>query len=322
MKNCLYLFLFLFACCNPKASGQDLLVTSRGDSLQVRLHEVEGEYIRFDWKERLRTTVRELPRSEVAVLIKGFYENQKRPRDTQKNTENTDSAQSAAKGEKVPDTESIEVAFLDTIQISSSYSPEWQLGAYAGLSKRLFSPKIGLSQSELDYLQKIKTGYSFGIAANHFFKKRWGLGLRYDTYRSDARKNETNTNKVNIQFIGLSLLHRSPLSGVGGYIQSGFEIGYQPYRNHAVINGLESLLHAKSMGWGISVGYHRAVAEKIILSLTGTCLIGVSYKMTTEVNGSRQTLYLNRKDFEDLTRAAITLGIAFADVVPNLFRTK
>ncbi|PWJ57132.1 hypothetical protein CLV98_10852 [Dyadobacter jejuensis] len=289
-------------------NAQDLLVTVAGDSLNVRMHDGNGDYVRFDYTDYLRTTVRQLPKNRVRTIVPNYFAYLKMAAQTKVPGSADTLVHTPEIGLALP----IENAFLDTVQVRIAYQPTWNMGVYTGLSKRLYGTKIGLNQMDLDYDKKVKSGFTIGAKADYFFKKKWGLGIRYDIFLSNARKDASNRSQVGIQFLGISALHRKALSTTGQYIQSSFELGYQPFSNRLSIDDSLKKLRAKSLGWGLSVAFIQPIHQRLSLSLTGSCFLGTSYKMVSKADGKSQTIHLNRNNFNDLSRAALTLGIHFS----------
>ena len=70
-------------------------------------------------------------------------------------------------------------------------------------------------------------------------------------------------------------------------------------------------MKAHTMGWGISVGIEQRISNQFALSLTGSGYMGNIYKYKRTAKGRTETVKFSYDEFEDLSRAEITLGLKF-----------
>ncbi len=299
----LLFIICIIALVGIKSNAQDLLLTMRGDSLNVKVLSKGQSHVQFIYKEKFKTSTRELPLGQISIIVTGFYN---------------------SPTEKIsvefiePDTlpvitfeEVTEIANLDTITIVTTFLPEFYIGVLGGTSSRLFGTRLGITQKELSYIKKIKSGQNFGAEGYYYFKRKWGVGIRNEYYFSNASNDSGDHDAVVIGLAAAGGVYRIPIISGKQQFQIGFWVGYQAYRNDRIRNDIAMKLHSKSMAWGLSASLFQPVGRKVLLSLTGSCFLGTSVRMTTDSGASKVTSFLKRENFEDLTRVSLTLGIGF-----------
>ncbi len=302
-----------------KSQSQDLLLTTKGDSLNVKILSKGQSHVQFIYKEKLRSTARELPLEQVTSIVPGFFVSPTKP-------ELIDSNLSIRKGTMAasPDTikyvnfdNELEIANLDTIKIISAFTPEIYFGINGGLSSRLFGTKLGITRDELAYVKQMKSGLDFGAETYFYFKRKWGVGLRSSYFLSTAANKIGDKDDVAIGLVAAGGVYRMPIVSGKQQVQIGFWLGYQAYNNDLVRDKTSLQLNSKSMAWGVTASLFQPIGKKLLLSLTGSCFLGTSVRMTSGKGVSKITSFLKQEDFEDLTRASLTLGLGFQSKIKN-----
>ncbi len=289
---------------NFNGQAQDLIITQVGDSLNVKVLTKDEDYLHFFYKEANHFTTRQLPLNQIKKVVSGYFQGEP----VILNILNDSKADTLP---VIVLSEEMENADLDTLQIVAKYQPEFYIGGNGGLSKRLYGTRIGASQLELEYIQKLKSGVTLGLESYYFFKRHWGVGLRYDSYFSKAEMTNFDSEDVKIEYIGAGGVYRKPIFSGNQAIQFGFWMGYQPYSNKRRIQSEPLHLQSKSMGWGLTASIFQPVGKQMLVSLTGSCFLGAGYKMTTKSADGSAVGVLGKDNFEDFTRASLTLGIGY-----------
>ena len=189
--------------------------------------------------------------------------------------------------------------------------PEWRFGINGGYAYRLFRPRLQSTPYELKYIDELKSGYSFGADAFYFPWQKVGLGLKYDVYKSKGERDIRTKNDISIQFIGASAAHRMLFQNKKTVVVTAFWLGYQPYQNVTRSVGQDYTLKANTMGWGVSIGLSHVITEKLALNFGASCHMGTVYKFRKEAKGRTETINLSKDNFEDLSRAELTIGLKF-----------
>lgn len=189
--------------------------------------------------------------------------------------------------------------------------PRWSFGINGGYAYRLFRAGRVTSHDEQEYLKDLKSGIAFGGDVAYFPWKHVGFGVRYEMYKGTARLDSTQSEKVTIQHLSGSVIHRSFLKNGKTAILTSLLLGYQPYENKSAVNAQQFTFSGKTMNWGVSVGIEQPISPKFALNLTGTAMMGAIYRLQRKTEFSTETLHLSKDDSVDLSRFSLTLGFRF-----------
>lgn len=306
MRKYLY-FIFLLAGFSVSTSyGQDLIVTNVGDSIACKIVRETPTIVQFTYAKYNQNLVREFGKDRVSSIVMGFYDQIKNAAPAVQESTNTPIVNTSVVKTLVAEPETKNTANLDSTQW-----PRWQFGVNGGYGYRLFRARKEATPYELKYIDKIKTGFSFGTDLFYFPWKSVGFGVKYNMYRSKAERDIRTADDITLQFLGASVAHRKIFTNQKTAIISAFWAGYQPYKNVARHLGQSYTMKANTMGWGISVGIDHKITPKLALSLTGNCFMGNIYKFKRDSKGQVENVKLPYDAFEDLARADITLGLKF-----------
>ncbi|CAG5004119.1 hypothetical protein DYBT9275_03302 [Dyadobacter sp. CECT 9275] len=301
VKNC-FTLIVLFFLSTAHAFSQDLIVTVRQDSINCSILEQTTELVRFFLASK-PDSVQELKKGEISTLAPGYY--------TQKSNTMVHDTTKMVEAHPVKVEIPLHGTTLADTLLSWKKLPKWQFGFYGGLGYRLNRSRIGMSKAALNYHKKLRSGVSFGLDAGYFPCRKIGIGWRYDTYFSTGTRDARNKDNIMISFLGSGLLYRAPLKFQKTSVLTGFWLGYQPFRNNAVVDGVDTRLSANTMAWGISIGLEQRIGKKCAVSLSGQCFLSSSYKLKREVGGTTEVITFSSDRFEDLSRASLTLGLKF-----------
>ena len=304
-----YIFLALLLLMASFSYGQDLIVTVKGDSIQGKVIRQDSISVRFtDIKKGASEW--EMSKSMISSVIIDYY--------LKKADSSTDNAVKVSTSEIIAASREIEqvmepdsVAFLDSIIVKISRPHYWRFNFYGGLGYRLARPQINSTQAELGYIKDLKSGASFGAEVYFLRWKNVGVGVKYDMYMSKGAMDAYNKDNIRISFTGASVVYHTKLKKPKNELITGFWLGYQPYKNKAVRDSVDTRLSAKTMGWGVSVGISHQLNKKLAISVTGACFLSTAYKLKQTVNGREEEIELSYDHFKDLTRASLTLGLTF-----------
>jgi opacity protein-like surface antigen len=187
----------------------------------------------------------------------------------------------------------------------------WAFGLNGGYSYRLPNAGTRSDTPYSKYLKALKSGFSLGADVHHFVWPHVGLGLKYNIYKSKSEFNPANRDDITIQFVGPSVVYQSPLGQSKTSILAGYAMGYQSYKNNARAAGQNYSLKGNAIGWALSLGLEQKLSNHFALNLSGACYLGTSYEFKKESAGRTQTIKLSKENFENLSRAELTLGLKF-----------
>jgi hypothetical protein len=303
MRKYFYLSVLLFCLICNRSYSQDLIVTNVGDSIACKIVRLEEKSVYYSYIKYNLSEIREISRDRVRSVIPGFY------------TQRDSSKSAAVMVRKDTLLQAFQAPSLSTVQRTedSLYlkpSP-WRFGINGGYAYRLFKPQISSTDYEMQYINDLKPGYSFGADLFYFPWEKVGLGLKYNVYKSKGTRDIRTKDDITIQFAGISAAHRQAFENKKASVLTAFWVGYQPYHNVKRAIGQDFVLRAATMGWGGSVGIDQKIGKNIALNISGSCFIGNVYKFRKEYRGQEEVVNLQRENFEDLSRAEITVGLKF-----------
>ena len=189
--------------------------------------------------------------------------------------------------------------------------PGWSFGVSGGYAYRLFRAGMVTSRDEQEYIKDLKSGIAFGGDVAYFPWKHVGFGVRYEMYKGTAKMDSSQSEKVTIQHLSGSVIHRSFLKNGKTAILTSLLLGYQPYENKSTVGAQQFTFSGKTMNWGISVGIEQPIGPKFALNLTGTAMMGAIYRLQRKTAFSTETLHLSKDDSVDLSRFSVTVGFRF-----------
>lgn len=304
-----YIFLALLLSMAGFSYGQDLIVTVKGDSIQGKVIRQDSISVRFTDVKKGGAEW-EMSKSMISGIIIDFYL-KKEETSTDTPLKVSTSQIVLAPRDTIPMAEPDSVAFLDSIVVKISRPHYWRFNFYGGLGYRLARPQINSTQAELEYVKDLKSGTAFGTEIYFLRWNKIGVGMRYDMYMSRGAMNQYNKDDIRISFTGASVVYHTKLKNEKNELITGFWLGYQPYKNKAVRDSVDTRLSAKTMGWGVSVGVSHQLSKKFAISLTGACFLSTAYKLKQTVRGREEEIELSYDHVKDLTRASLTLGLTF-----------
>ena len=196
--------------------------------------------------------------------------------------------------------------------VTFSRSSRWYFGFRGGYANRLFRTGNQLSPATTKYLKELKSGYAIGAGAGYFFWKNVALALNTEFYKSNATmSDDSRDDAISIRYIGSSLVHRKVSQNQKSAVYTGFTVGYQSYSNQAHEIGNALTTKGKAVGWGANVSLDYKISPRAAISFTASCIMGTIYKMTRVTGGKKEIIQLAKKDFEELSRIALTVGLRF-----------
>ena len=300
----------LFFIASGNSYSQDLIVTTVGDSIACKIVDQTKDYVHFIYAQSRDKAVRELTNDRVKSIVPGFYlrKNTSKNPGTNKAKESDTKASNLTQNKPVRQEASIEISAGD---LESPDLKKWQFGLNSGYAYRLFKPKISSTDYELAYLNDLKSGFGMNAEAFYFPWKKLGFGVKYDLYKSKGERDLRTKDNITIHFLGGAISHKKTFQNKKSSVISSFWLGYQPYKNKARYVGQVFTLKANTMGWGVSLGLSHVITEKLALNFGASCHMGTVYKFRKEAKGRTETINLSKDNFEDLSRAELTIGLKF-----------
>ena len=284
------LSIFLFFAATYDIVAQDLVVTSKNDSINAKITKIKKGMLHFNFVKdgEVRKTL--LPLAEVKVQQKDFFLKSEVPAD---------------------------------YKPKNSYTgPKYRIALNGGLSYLTAKTSSSVPDALRDHAKQLKSGYNWGANLHFLTSEYFGFGLKYNTfYSSNVENNVSQTLPNNtvlygikdvnyIHFIGPSVLFKFVSSNGKNAWVSSASIGYMGYKQEQQIGNRNSTYTAATLGGNLDFGYDIYLSKKLSLGLMVSFAAGSLGEVDLEENGISQTIELDER--ENLSRIDFSAGLRWA----------
>ncbi len=271
MKN-IFLTLLILAIGAGAVHAQDLIVTTSGDSIPCKITRERDGYVYFTYNKFGVPAKTLMATSSIADKRTDFYD--------------------------VPVKMAREASFT-----------RWQYRFQGGYSRRLARISDQVPSAARTYMNKMKSGYTLGGDIHYFVSEPLGLGAKY-SYNHYQYKTTSFEDRVNLNYIAISALNRLILR-TGNEVYFGVNLGYQSYKDQVSSGGDPLSIKGGTAGAGLEVGYGIRMSKGSKLYLNLSILSGTITKVNVEEGGRKETVKLEKGEYESLSRLELTLGLVF-----------
>ncbi|HLN75306.1 MAG TPA: outer membrane beta-barrel protein [Prolixibacteraceae bacterium] len=272
-KLILLLIAALFGIQTLKA--QDLIVTTRGDSINCHITLKTYDYLRFRYKHDNEIKASSLPFNEISSYQYNFYQ-----------------------GTVIPKAKKIR---------NHDYQ-HWRLAANSGISRHIAQTAPNLSSEEKQQAEDFKTGKIYGADIQYYITEPLGLGIKYVNFSSSAdysTQSYVSQGHLAINCIDLGVNYRLLNESKKNALFFNLGPAYVDYR-------LDDSYRGKNLGWMGGIGYDIAVSELFSLGLQVSYLSCSLKKIDYYSNGKYISTYkLRQGGYESLHRIDFSAGIRF-----------
>ena len=284
------LSIFLFFAATYDIVAQDLVVTSKNDSINAKITKIKKGMLHFNFVKdgEVRKTL--LPLAEVKVQQKDFFLKSEVPAD---------------------------------YKPKNSYTgPKYRIALNGGLSYQTAKTSSSVPDALRDHAKQLKSGYNWGADIHFLTSEYFGFGLKYNTFYSSNVENNVNLTlpdntvlygikDVNyIHFIGPSVLFKIVSSNGKNAWVSSASIGYMGYKQEQQIGNRNFTYTAATLGGNLDFGYDIYLSKKLSLGLMVSFVAGSLGEVDLEENGISQTIELDER--ENLSRIDFSAGLRWA----------
>jgi|SaaInlStandDraft_1057018.scaffolds.fasta_scaffold85084_2 hypothetical protein len=281
------LSIFLFFAATYNTIAQDLVVTSKNDSINARITKIKKDilYFYFVKNGEVRSTL--LPLKEVQAHQKNFYLTAEVPKD---------------------------------YKPTNSYTgPKYRIALNGGLSYLTAKTSSSVPEALRDHDKQLKSGVHWGANLHYLTSEYFGFGLKYSTfYSSHTEQNVIITMEDDsvlygikdtdyIHFVGPSVLYKivSP-NGKNAWIFKT-SIGYLAYKQEQQIGNRNFTITAATLGLNLDFGYDIYLSKKLSLGLLASIVSGGVDEVELKENGVSQTVELDERG--SLSRIDLSVGL-------------
>jgi hypothetical protein len=155
----------------------------------------------------------------------------------------------------------------------------------------------------------MKSGYTLGGDIHYYVSQPLGIGVKY-SYNAYQYTETDFEDHVRMNYVALSTQNRLILRS-DNEVLLGLNMGYQSYRDRLNSLGTELNIDGGTVGLGLEVGYAVKLAKASKLLLNLSLLTSTITKINVESGGQKETVKLEKDEFEGLGRIEVTIGLLF-----------
>lgn len=204
--------------------------------------------------------------------------------------------------------------------------PHFRLSAGGGYSYRL--AKVPDNAGDFKgYLEKLKSGFNIQAEADYFIKKSYGIGLRYNFFRTKNYMDNVTFilenghtfdtvvgnmgDDIRINYLGPVFYYRfyNRKESIAWLI--GISLGYASFVNKGILLSEDLRFSGSTVGISAMFGADIFVMENLAIGLGLSFDIGTLTSLTTKYRGVTTTKKLAVQERIDISLINLTAGIRF-----------
>ncbi len=268
-----------------------MIVTGAGNSINAKISKIESSkiYFTFNHKGEIRNTL--LPLDFVEIYVKNYYEH-------------------SEVNEYLKGIKAAYPVFRAAVNFVWSYRIARVSSDYSGEMK--------------DYMNGLKSGFSYGIELSGFVSEYIGFGGKF----YDARYK----NKINSVYVylpngtttmgkisdNISILYIAPFMSTRFFNSNkknafflNMGIGYMGYKDRGILGKENATIKGNTIGLNWDIGYDISLSKSLSLGFQLSFITGVLTKYDMTYGGRTETIELEKGNYESLGRIDLSVGLRF-----------
>jgi hypothetical protein len=210
---------------------------------------------------------------------------------------------------------------LPKLSLPGENYPKFTLGLWGGWSYRTAKVPSNIARELQDYITKLKSGTNYGLGIAYYFDAKWGFGFLYSRFKSENRMENvgieipdegilvgTMADNIKIHYYAPVLFYRNYSPNAKAVVYSSFSMGYLEYTNNAIMI-FDATLRGATLGYGLSLGIDVLVSKQVALGAEVLLIGGNLQQYTIEMMGQKETIKLDKENYENLSRIEFCLGL-------------
>lgn len=285
------LLITVLTICYAWVNAQDLILTSKGDSINCKITKVEPQNLYFTFNKNNQILNTLINTTEVKEYKFNFYKTTLLP--------------------------------VNKVYNNQKYS-HWRYGFNIAYGYQTAKSAANVPQFLIDYSDGLRSGFSFGADITYFLKETYGIGLKYNRFNtSNSLNNITLTPKngdptkygnmaddIGINFIAPYFSVRALSANAKNALIMNLALGYIGYQNNAILVDkytITSSSFGAMLDFGYDVGLSKTTALNFQLSYLASTL---SYQDVNDgIKTVRQTF--DKNTYIGLGRVEVGVGLKF-----------
>lgn len=285
------LFAIIFLGCSKFLSAQDLIVTTKNDSIKCRILKDDFNFIYYTLPTGDSSKIKA---AEVSKVRKNYILKS-----------------------------SISPLILTPDKLPNLNNGSYRMYVSAGYS-HLSAKTLGNGNADIDkQIKALKSGYHYSIGGYYYGKKNLGIGLRYLGFKSSNKQENiafTDTNntiiygelsdKISTNFYAISFGGKAPFFNEKMDLLLGLSVGYLQYKNNSVyLNPME--ITGNTIGYLYEIGFDYKFNEHFAAGIEFNVFQATMKEYTYDTGVSTFTKKLEEKDYENIARIEVSAGFRY-----------
>ncbi len=288
-----------------QAKAQDLIVTTKGDSLNCQITQVEEKFIHFKLQQGVEVKRILMSKEQIRYYEVGFYLKKKL-------------TQQELAYSKIED---------DYSNFRSKFKPtKFRIAANGGwsyLTAKLAGDAVPPEITK--YYEELRTGYNLSIDAEYFIGKHFGFGLTYSIFKTKNSlqpvyvKNNTTgkiysgvlQDDITIQYAGPVFFSRIFNKRKTTCFLPYVSIGYLDFRNNGILID-KLIMTGNTIGrkGGLVLEYY--FADDFSMGVDFSFTSGILTEYTIESGGIKTEIKAkNAEEYSNISRLDLSAGIRY-----------
>ena len=278
--------------------SQDLLVTTAGDSLEVKVTQETNTHVYYSMQNPHTGSIINgiKPHSEISSIIRNY-----RPAGTQQGEEE----------------------IIQTGEVVPENMVGFRFGLQGGYSRRIGKTPEGLNQAQKSYIEEMRNGFFISGDLTYFFNEKSGVGVTGDMFSStsstittlvfDDGTSETARmkEKVRLLFIGPYYAMRFFNWNKTNYGLMKVGLGYLGYNNDIEVIFPMTAKSATASAL-LEFGYDFKISETMALGVVFSYYTGVLMELEMQYpDGTSEVIELDKSSYENVGRINLGVGLRF-----------
>jgi hypothetical protein len=288
MKN--ILLIIILTVTSLCTFGQDLIVTTEGDSINCTITAIKANNYYFTFKHE--TEIREtfIQAKDVVSYAKGYY-----------------------KVSEVP---------IEYKPKGQSFS-KFRIALDYGYSHRTAKVAENVPTDFKNYVEDLKNGNNMGLDLNYFVSESFGVGLKYNRNKSSNsmdniyveddqgnRRYGKLSDDITMTFVGVSFAGRILDAKKRNAFIIALSLGQLSFNNQfVVVDPYE--MNGSTFSTALDFGYDIATSKNFAIGVKFSIIGGVLTEYVLKDGVTTERIKLNEEQYESLSRIDISVGIRF-----------
>lgn len=168
----------------------------------------------------------------------------------------------------------------------------------------------GIPSTLTDYIESLKSGYSYGMDLMYFFNDYFGMGLKASQYKSGKKETEGGNirDDISIGFVGPEFCTRLLSKNNISALFVAIAIGYSGYRDEAFYN-YPMLVKGNTIGMGMDLGYDIGLSKNWAIGFQLSAVLGTLTEVDLTRGSQSVHLELDKDSYESLARVDFSVGL-------------